>query len=56
MCAIALVGSVTLLLTDAGLRRLLLPLVALAAGILSPGTQFLAGAFFHLIPAAIDPR
>lgn len=47
MSAIALIGSVTLLLTEARLRALLLPLVALAAGTL------LGGALFHLIPAAI---
>jgi len=48
MSAIALIGGVTLLLTEARLRSLLLPLVALAAGTL------LGGALFHLIPAAID--
>ena len=47
MSAIALVGSITLVLPEAILRKLLLPLVALAAGTL------LGGAFFHLIPAAI---
>ena len=41
MCAIALIGSATLLLTEAAFRNLLLPLVAFAAGTL------LAGAFFH---------
>ena len=48
MSAIALVGSVTLLLSEAALRKLLLPLVALAAGAL------LGGALFHMIPAALD--
>ena len=48
MSAIALIGSITLVFEEATLRKLLLPLVALAAGTL------LGGAFFHLIPAAID--
>jgi zinc and cadmium transporter len=48
MSAIALVGSVTLLLSEANLKKLLLPLVALAAGTL------LGGALFHMIPAAVD--
>jgi zinc and cadmium transporter len=47
MSAIALVGSVTLLLEPARLERLLLPLVAFAAG------SLLGGAFFHLLPGAI---
>jgi zinc and cadmium transporter len=47
MAAIALVGSVTLFLTESRLRALLLPLVALAAGTL------LGGALFHLVPAAV---
>ncbi len=47
MAAIALVGSVTLILEERTLKRLLLPLVALAAGTL------LGGAFFHMIPAAV---
>lgn len=46
MSVIALVGSVTLLLSEAALRRALTPLVAFAAGAL------LGGAFFHMIPAA----
>jgi zinc and cadmium transporter len=46
MSAIALVGSVTLLLSDAALRRVVSPLVALAAG------SLLGGAFFHMLPAA----
>jgi zinc and cadmium transporter len=52
MSAIAMVGSVTTLLPPATIERLLLPLVALAAGTL------LGGAFFHMIPegsAALDP-
>lgn len=47
MAAIALVGGLTLLLPEATLRRLLLPLVALSAG------SMLGGAFFHLLPAAV---
>lgn len=52
MSAIALVGGVTTLLKPATLERLLLPLIALAAGTL------LGGAFFHMIPngsAALEP-
>lgn len=45
MSGIALVGSVTILLQPDTLRRLLAPLVSLAAGTL------LGGAFFHLMPA-----
>ena len=45
MSAIALVGSITLVLSEAALKRLLLPLVAFAAG------SLLGGAFFHMIPA-----
>jgi len=48
MSAIALVGSITLVLEETTLRKLLLPLVALAAGTL-PG-----GAFFHMIPASVE--
>ncbi len=48
MSAIALVGIVTLLLRPATLDRLLLPLVALAAG------SLIGGAFFHLIPEAVE--
>ncbi len=46
MSAIALVGSVTLLLSQSTLDRLIRPLVALAAG------SLLGGAFFHMLPAA----
>ena len=46
MSAIALVGSVTLLLSERMLQRVLTPLVAFAAG------SLLGGAFFHMIPAA----
>jgi zinc and cadmium transporter len=46
MSAIALVGSLTLLLPPARLDRIVTPLVAFAAG------SLLGGAFFHMIPAA----
>ncbi len=52
MSAIAMVGGLTTILPSAMLQRLLLPLVALAAGTL------LGGAFFHMIPegmASLDP-
>lgn len=48
MLAIALVGSALLLFHERTLRRLLLPLVAFAAGTL------LGGAFFHMIPTAVE--
>jgi zinc and cadmium transporter len=48
MSAIALVGSITLFFSEATLKKLLLPLVALAAGTL------LGGALLHMIPAAIE--
>jgi zinc and cadmium transporter len=48
MSAIALIGSVTLFIREATLKKLLLPLVALAAGTL------LGGALFHMIPASVD--
>ncbi|MDF1824107.1 MAG: ZIP family metal transporter [Verrucomicrobiales bacterium] len=47
MSAIALVGSVTLFLKPATLERLILPLVAIAAGAL------IGGAFLHMIPAGL---
>jgi zinc and cadmium transporter len=47
MSAIALVGSVTLLLPERLFERIILPLVALSAG------SLLAGALFHLMPAAV---
>lgn len=50
MSAIALVGSATLLLKPATLQRLLMPLVALAAG------SLIGGALFHMLPAAIDQQ
>ena len=46
MSAIALVGSVTLLVKKATLDRIVMPLVAFAAG------SLLGGAFFHMLPAA----
>ncbi len=48
MSAIAMVGSVTLLLKAETLQRILLPLVAFAAG------SLIGGAFFHMIPAGLD--
>lgn len=47
MSAIALSGSVTLLLSDATLQRVLRPLVAFAAG------SLIGGALFHMMPAAL---
>ena len=48
MSAIALVGSVTLVLPERTFTRVVLPLVALAAG------SLLGGTFFHLLPEAVD--
>lgn len=48
MSVIALVGAVTLVLKENTLQRLILPLVAFAAGAL------LGGAFFHMLPAALE--
>lgn len=45
MSAIALVGSVTLILSEKVLQKILLPLVAFAAG------SLIGGAFLHMIPA-----
>ena len=47
MSAIALVGSLTLLLSEATLDRIIKPLVAFAAG------SLLGGAFLFMLPAAI---
>ncbi len=47
MSAIALVGSVTLILREETLNKIILPLVALVAG------SLIGGAFFHMIPAGI---
>jgi zinc and cadmium transporter len=44
MSAIAMVGSATLALSERTLQRILLPLVAFAAG------SLLGGAFFHMLP------
>ncbi len=43
-----MVGSVTLLLKPTTLQRILLPLVAFAAG------SLIGGAFFHMIPAGLE--
>ena len=48
MSAIALVGSVTLVLPEATLRRIILPLVAFSAG------SLIGGAFIHMIPAGLN--
>lgn len=48
MSAIALVGSVTLILKEATLQKIILPLVAFAAG------SLIGGAFFHMIPAGME--
>jgi zinc and cadmium transporter len=48
MSALALVGGVTVLLSESALRRLILPLVAFAAG------SLLGGALFHMLPTAVD--
>ena len=48
MSGIALVGGVTLFLTDRTLQKITLPLVAFAAG------SLLGGAFFYMIPASIE--
>jgi zinc and cadmium transporter len=47
MSAIALVGSVTLVLRETTLKKILLPLVSFAAG------SLLGGALFHMIPASL---
>jgi zinc and cadmium transporter len=47
MSAIALVGSVTLLLKESTLEKLLLPLVSFAAG------SLIGGALFHMLPASL---
>lgn len=47
MSAIALVGSMTFLLREETLAKLLLPLVAFAAG------SLIGGALFHMIPASL---
>jgi len=47
MSAIALVGAITLVLSEHTLRRILLPLVAFAAG------SLLGGAFLHMLPVGL---
>ncbi|WP_201776607.1 ZIP family metal transporter [Allosalinactinospora lopnorensis] len=47
MSALALVGSVTLLLSDRAFKRVVLPLVAMAAGAL------LGGVLFHMLPESV---
>lgn len=47
MGAISMAGAFTLLLSEAGLKRLLLPLVAFAAG------SLIGGALFHMLPASV---
>ncbi|MCB9727147.1 MAG: ZIP family metal transporter [Deltaproteobacteria bacterium] len=47
MAAISLVGSVTLVLRESALQKLLLPLVAFAAG------SMIGGALFHMLPASL---
>ncbi len=48
MSALALSGSLTLLMREATLQRLLLPLVAFAAG------SLIGGALFHMLPASLE--
>src|SRR6056297_739282 len=48
MSSLALVGTVSVLMSSATLERVLLPLVGLAAG------SLLGGAFFHMLPEAVD--
>jgi len=50
MSALALVGGLTLLIPRTWLERLVLPLVALAAG------SLLGGALFHMLPAGLAAR
>ncbi len=48
MCVIALVGGLALLFSERILGRLMLPMVAIAAGAL------LGGALFHMLPAGVE--
>ena len=48
MIALTAVGALALLLDETALRRLVLPLVALAAG------SLLGGALFHMLPASVE--
>jgi zinc and cadmium transporter len=48
MSALALVGALTTVLSEATLQRVILPAVGLAAGTL------LGGAFFHMLPESVE--
>jgi len=48
MSIIALSGSITLVLKEKTLEKVLLPLVAFAVG------SLIGGAFFHMLPTAIE--
>ncbi|MBT8208082.1 MAG: ZIP family metal transporter [Acidimicrobiia bacterium] len=48
MSFIALVGSVTTLLDESRLQKIILPLVAFASG------SLIGGAIFHMLPASVD--
>ncbi len=48
MSALALVGSLTVVLPERLFNRLILPLVALAAG------SLIGGALFHMLPESVD--
>jgi zinc and cadmium transporter len=48
MSALALTGSLTLVVPEETFKKLVLPLVALAAG------SLLGGALFHMLPEAVD--
>jgi zinc and cadmium transporter len=50
MSAVALIGLLTFLLPESTLRKIMLPLVAFAAG------SLIGGAFLHLIPEAVNVR
>ncbi len=50
MSAIALVGSVTLIIPEKTLKKLILPLVALASGCL------IGGALFHMLPESVEEK
>jgi len=48
MSSLDLVGAVTLIFSERALDRIVMPLVALAAG------SLLGGALFHMLPEAVD--
>ncbi len=48
MSSLALVGSITLVLSERTLKRLVMPLVAFAAG------SLLGGALFHMLPESVE--